>query len=354
MKILIVTDAWHPQVNGVVRTYEHICAELIKKGYKIKIIGPGQFPIRFPAPGYLEIELACLPYKRLQKMIDAYKPDYIHIAVEGPLGWAARRYCLNRNLPFTTSYHTQFPDYIAARVAKIFPFLAPRLHNIAARLIRRFHRPALSIMVSTETIAKRLKSWNFEPSIHQVTRGVDTTIFNPGPKTLFKNFKKPVALYVGRVAIEKNIEDFLEMPWDGSKVVVGQGPSFSRLKAQYPEVVFTGIQTGEALAAHYRSADVFVFPSRTDTFGIVIIEALACGLPVAAYEVPGPRDILVKPELGALGTGNLAITAEKALNAGKPDERADHVKKYYSWARAAEQFENAMMNSLTDAGARRC
>ena len=345
-KLLIISDAWHPQVNGVVRTYEHLGEELEKKGHTVKVIGPADFKFRLPTPGYQEIELALFPYGRLQKMIEAYAPDRIHISTEGPIGWAGRRYCLKHNRPFSTSYHTQFPDYVAKRVGKIFPFLYDWTHERAKNLVRRFHAPSKSMMVATDSLEETLKAWGFKNPMHRLTRGAKLDIFYPAKdesdKTEFKDLKAPVALYVGRIAVEKNIEAFLDMEWAGAKVIVGDGPAREELEAQYPDAHFIGSRTGTALAACYRSADLFVFPSRTDTFGMVIVEALASGLPVAAYNVTGPKDIIVKDFLGALDEDDLARAAQKAMNCGEPEQRAQHVREHHTWENAAKQYEDGL------------
>ncbi|MDE1468166.1 glycosyltransferase family 4 protein [Aurantiacibacter sp. D1-12] len=284
MKIAIITDAWHPQVNGVVRTLTSVTGELLRRGHAVQIISPGEFR-SIPAPSYPEIRLALTGARGVGKRLSAFAPDSIHIATEGPLGWAARRWCLRNRFPFTTAYHTQFPDYLARRTrlpAKLFwPF------------IRRFHGPAERIMVATPSIRKELRKQGLT-KLHHWSRGVDLATFHPdhAPPDFFFNLPRPIQLYVGRVAVEKNIEAFLGNDHPGSKVVVGDGPALTRLKAQFPDAHFIGKRTGPDLAACYAGADVFVFPSRTDTFGLVMIEALACGTPVAAYPVAGPRDVL--------------------------------------------------------------
>jgi glycosyltransferase involved in cell wall biosynthesis len=343
MKLLIVSDAWYPQVNGVVRTYEYIGAEMEKKGHEVRVIGPADFPLRIPMPGYSEIKLTLAPYRRLKKMIEDFGPDNIHIAVEGPLGWATRRYCIKYGRSFTSAYHTQFPDYLAKRVAGRIRPLYRFAHNAAKAMMRHFHAPASILMVATPSLEEALRAWGFTAPMQRLTRGATLDLFYPGEKTVFANLKRPVALYVGRVAIEKSIEDFLAMDWPGSKVVVGDGPSLESLKKKYPQAIFTGKKTGADLAAHYRSADVFVFPSRTDTFGIVLIEALACGLPVAAYNAIGPRDIITEPFLGTLHEHDLALAARHALNTGTPQERAAFVRALYTWENAASQFEAALI-----------
>lgn len=337
MKILIVSDAWQPQVNGVVRTYEGIIPELERAGHEIRVIGPSHFPLTMPMPSYPEIKLALFPYRLLSKMIAEFTPDAIHIATEGPLGRAARRYCLKNKLLFSTSYHTHFPDYVAKRLARHGSWFYSFVHKLARDDMRRFHAPSSALMIATQSLEDQLKGWGFTAPIYRLTRGVDLSLFHPGEKKLFKDLPRPIALYVGRVAIEKSIEDFLSMEWVGSKVVVGDGPDLEKLKAQYPHAVFTGVKTGADLAAHYRSTDVFVFPSRTDTFGIVLIEALASGLPVAAYDVTGPKDIITSPILGCLGE-NLSAAAAEALKHGTPEQRSAHVKNYYTWENAARQF----------------
>ncbi|MCB1592859.1 MAG: glycosyltransferase family 1 protein [Alphaproteobacteria bacterium] len=342
MKVLIISDAWHPQINGVVRTYEYLSQELKNLDVDVQVFGPAHFPATLPMPFYQEIRLALLPYKRLKRLIEEFAPDKIHIATEGPLGWAGRRYCLRHDFPFTTSYHTQFPDYIARRFAWLIPPLYRAAHQRAIAFIRKFHNASSTMMVSTASLEEQLRSWDITAPMKRLSRGVDTNLFKPGPKTLFANLKRPVALYVGRLAIEKNLEDFLNMPWGGSKVVVGDGPLRSRLTRDYPETLFTGSKQGRDLADHFRSADVFVFPSKTDTFGIVLIEAMACGLPVSAYNVMGPKDIVIRPELGALDDFSLEKAACLALERGDPQECIKYIKSNYVWKNAALQFLEAL------------
>lgn len=338
MKILVISDAWHPQLNGVVRTYEYLSEELVRMGHEIKVIGPGDFPLQMPMPGYAEIKLVLKPYARLKKAIEQWRPHHIHVATEGPLGIAARKYCVRGNLPFTTSYHTQFPHYVAKRAEAFLPFLHDFTFRHGKNFMRWFHTPSSALLVATQSLEDELRDWGFTMPIHRFSRGVHLDLFYPGPATLFQNLKRPVALYVGRIAIEKNLEDFLSMDWQGSKVLVGDGPSFSALSQKYPEAVFVGKKVGAELAEHYRSADVFAFPSRTDTFGIVLVEALACGLPVAAYNVIGPKDIITEPFLGALHPTDLTVAAREALTRGTPQERARYVKENYTWESAAHQF----------------
>jgi glycosyltransferase involved in cell wall biosynthesis len=344
MKLLIVSDAWHPQVNGVVRTYEYLQEELERMGHDVHIIGPSDFPSSIPMPGYSEIKLVITPYKTLKQHIESYQPDYIHVATEGPLGWATRRYCRKNNIDYTTAYHTQFPDYVAKRAAKHLKFLYSPAHHLAKQYIKTFHAHSKYVYVATPSLENQLRSWGFDMPFCRLSRGANLDIFYPDEKTLFHDLKKPVALYVGRVAIEKNIEAFLSMPWEGSKVVVGNGPSMNELKGKYPEAHFLGTKMGKDLAAHYRSADVFVFPSRTDTFGIVILEALACGLPVAGYNVTGPKDIITEQFLGALDEENLSRAAYKALENGTAEQRSTFVKKHYTWENMARQFLSCVNN----------
>lgn len=346
MKILIISDAWKPQVNGVVRTYEYLKDTLMAAGHDVKVIGPRDFSDHFSMPGYKEIELAPLCKKHLTKMIQAYDADTIHIATEGPIGWAARRYCIKHKVKFTSSYHTQFPEYAAKRVGNHFPFLQSITHQICVGLIKTFHAPSTALLVTTKSMADELQKWGIKTPIQNFTRGIDTDLFHPGEKTLFQDLPQPVALYVGRLAIEKSVEDFLKMEWSGSKIVVGHGPDSDMLRKKYPDVIFVGKKTGKELAEHYRSTDVFMFPSRTDTFGIVLIEALACGLPIAAHDVIGPRDVVTNPTLGALHE-DLSIAAHTALNQdGTAQGRYQHVIQNYSWEKAMEQFITASNQTL--------
>jgi len=342
IKVLIISDAWYPQVNGVVRTYEHLRDELETMGHAIEIIGPADFDLSMPMPFYPEIRLVISPYKRLRQMIEDYEPDKIHIATEGPLGWAGRKYCMQNSVPFTTSYHTQFPDYVAKRFAWLIPPLYSVVHRHAIRGVRHFHASSSTIYIATKSLEEQLRSWKFETPMVRLTRGVDLSIFHPGEKTKLTEYKGPIALYVGRIAIEKNLEAFLDMPWHGSKVLVGDGPARAGLEKRYKDAIFVGKKTGKELAEYYRSSDVFVFPSKTDTFGIVLIEALACGLPVAAYDVIGPKDIINQPELGVLDD-ELAKAANLALNIqASRESRAQHVRNTYSWDEAGKQFFDAL------------
>jgi glycosyltransferase involved in cell wall biosynthesis len=342
MKILIISDAWKPQINGVVRTYEDLCRVLSAQGHDPHVIGPADFPFRMAMPGYSEIELVIAPYKRLARMIEDYAPDAIHIATEGPLGCAAQRYCRKKGLKYSTCYHTHFPDYVAKRVGRFFPFLYNWARNHAIKKIKKFHDQSHALMVATQSLEDDLKEWNFIVPMHRLTRGVDMDVFKPGKGHDLSHMKSPIALYVGRVAIEKNLEDFLGMEWEGSKIVIGDGPAREELEAKYKDAHFVGKRFGEDLANYYRAADIFVFPSRTDTFGIVLIEALACGLPVAGYNVTGPKDIITQSHLGALHDHDLAEAAKEALiQKGTAQQLYDHVFEHYTWDVATTQFLEA-------------
>jgi glycosyltransferase involved in cell wall biosynthesis len=332
MRILVVTDAWHPQVNGVVRTLGTLREELERLGHEAVFVTPDQFR-SLPCPTYPEIRLAIRPGRRLARTIEANQPCAIHIATEGPLGWAARRYCLKRRLPFTTAYHTKFPEYIRAR------FRVPL--RLSYRMMRRFHAPSSAIMVATQTIQSELEKRGFS-RIRRWSRGVDTDLFRPrsadelrvlAPHLLA--LEKPIFLYVGRVAVEKNIQAFLRAPLKGSKVVVGDGPQLDDMRRRYPQVLFAGAKQGEELAAHYSAASVFVFPSRTDTFGLVLLEALASGVPVAAYPVPGPLDVIGGSPAGVLDL-DLATAAQAALSIPAEVCRAHALA--FSWEACTHQF----------------
>lgn len=342
MRIAIVTDAWLPQVNGVVRTLDTVRHELTEMGHTIEMFGPDRFRT-WPCPTYPEIRLALFPTRRLDGLLAAFAPEAIHIATEGPLGLAARRICLRRKLPFTTAYHTRFPEYVRAR------FLFPTAWTYA--IMRRFHAPSSAIMVSTQSIRDELAARGFR-NIRAWTRGVDLELFRPRPPGATPEDRdRPIWLCVGRVAVEKNIAAFLNLDLPGRKWVVGGGPLLPKFVARYPEVRFTGHQQGEQLAALYRAADVFVFPSRTDTFGLVLLEALASGLPIAAYPVPGPRDVVGDAPVGALND-DLRAAALQALDVDRTACRAHATR--YSWRRTAEVFlANLVPLAAPDAAWRR-
>jgi len=283
-----------------------------------------------PCPSYPEIRLALLPGHKLAKTITAFQPDAVHIATEGPLGMAARRYCMSRRLRFTTSYHTQFPQYLRSR----WPI--PTAWSYRALLW--FHGAATHCMVSTRTVREQLAERCFRNLVHW-QRGVDTELFQPRGKD-FLQLPRPIAAYVGRVAVEKNIDAFLGMPWSGSKVVIGDGPELPRLKSQYPDAVYAGFRFGEDLARHLGAADVMVFPSLTDTFGLVNLEAMACGVPVAAFPVAGPIDVVDDGVTGALDA-DLAQAARRALQISPQNCRDRALRS--SWESSSREFETNLV-----------
>jgi glycosyltransferase involved in cell wall biosynthesis len=324
MRIMIVTDAWHPQINGVVATLAHTATWLRRFGHELQTITPAGFP-SLPCPTYPEIRLSLLPYSAIARRFDAFVPHAVHIATEGPLGLAARRFCTGRGLRFTTSYHTQFPQYLRAR----FPI--PERLSYAA--LRRFHAPAQRCMVSTESLRRELAVRGFR-NLAIWRRGVDTELFRPRDKSAL-TLPRPIAAYVGRVAVEKNVGAFLAMPWQGSKVVIGDGPARTLLQRSHPDAQFLGFRVGEDLATLLAAADVMVFPSRTDTFGLVNLEAAACGVPVAAYPVTGPIDVIEDGVSGALDE-DLAAAARRALDL---DPRACRRRALqYDWETCSREF----------------
>ncbi|MFS0738810.1 glycosyltransferase family 1 protein [Sphingomonas sp. 1P06PA] len=330
MRILIATDAWTPQVNGVVRTLQATRVELTKLGHVVEIVAPDRFR-SVPCPTYPEIRLAAVRPARIAAMIEGFCADAIHIATEGPIGVAVRRFCMARGLPFTTAYHTQFPDYLARRTrlpAKIFwPY------------IRWFHGPARGVLASTPTIRRALTAHGLT-QVRPWGRGVDLAQFHAGVPAhpALAALPGPILLSVGRVAVEKNLEAFLRLDTPGTKVVVGDGPARSALAARYPNIMFLGALTGTALASAYAAADVFVFPSRTDTFGLVMIEALACGTPVAAYPVAGPIDVLA-PDVGVM-RDDLGQAIAAALRLDRSACIAHAAR--FGWAASAREFLDAL------------
>jgi glycosyltransferase involved in cell wall biosynthesis len=321
---MIVSDAWSPQINGVVITLGNTIRELERQGHKVATITPDGFH-SIPCPTYPEIRLALLPGKRVAERIEAFAPDALHIATEGPLGLAARRHCLRTRRAFSTAYHTQFPEYVHARTR--LPV------GISYRWMRWFHAPASALMVATPDIRRRLEARRFA-NLAMWSRGVDTELFHTAERPS-SDAPGPIFLYVGRVAVEKNIAAFLALDLPGIKWVVGDGPARAALERQFPAARFFGMKTGADLAWHYQQADVFVFPSRTDTFGLVMLEAMACGTPVAAYPVTGPIDV-VQPGVSGVLDHDLQRAALAALRLPRDAVRAQALGT--SWAAATAQF----------------
>lgn len=324
MRIAIVTDAWHPQTNGVVTSLRKTGEHLESMGHTVLFVTPEGFRT-IGLPTYRSIRLALFPGRRVAERLARFVPDAVHIATEGPLGLAARRWCLRNATRFTTSYHTQFPQYVRLR--------APVPVRWSYAFLRWFHGPAERTMVPTPAVQRELTRWGLS---HVViwSRGVDTELFRPRPRTLLSD-PRPIAMYVGRVAVEKNIEAFAELELPGTKYVVGDGPDREALARKYPGVRFTGFKFGDELAQYMAEADVFVFPSRTDTFGLVMLEAMACGVPVAAYPVTGPVDVVRDGETGALDE-DLGRAVARALTL---DGRA--ARRYaleHSWAVSTKEF----------------
>ena len=334
MKILIVTDAWYPQVNGVCRTLKNLGDELKKIGHQVEYIEPNQF-FTVPMPKYNEIKLSLNVWPRVGKLISKADADIIHIATEGPIGIFAKRYCVKNKLKFTTSYHTQFDKYLKL----YYPYLPIKL---AQKFLKGFHSKAEKILVTTQSMKDELQDIGFDKDKMVVwTRGANLGAFQK-PKKINLEYKRPIFLYVGRVSIEKNIRAFLDLELEGTKLVVGKGPDLDKLKKEYPEAIFKGERTNGELASYFASSDVFVFPSKTDTFGIVIIEALKCGLPVAAYPVAGPKDIFNGTNIGSLNND----LKKAALEALKSDRSAciEHAKKY-TWENCAKIFLNSAVSN---------
>jgi len=327
LRIALVTDAWYPQINGVVRTLARVKEELELLGHRLDVFAPHQFRT-LPCPTYPEIRLALLQGGRLRRRLAEADPHAIHIATEGPLGMAARRYCLGRGLPFTTSYHTRFPEYLSARL--------PVPAAWGYRVMRWFHRPSAGVMVATASLRDELAGRGFG-NLRAWSRGVDLELFRPRPdEPAPYDLPRPVFLFVGRVAVEKNIEAFLGLDLPGSKLVVGDGPQLPDLRRRFPGAHFAGARQGQDLARHYAAADAFVFPSLTDTFGLVLLEALASGLPVAAFPVTGPKDVIgPEPAAGVLDR-DLGRAALAALSLDRTRARA--YAQRFSWRATAELF----------------
>ena len=347
MKLLLVTDAWEPQVNGVVRTLGKVTDAMRAAGHEVEVVHPGLFRT-VPCPTYPEIRLALLPGRGIRRVADRFEPDALHIATEGPLGLAARRLCRKRHWPFTTSFHTRFPEYVQARCG------LPA--GVTYRAVRWFHGAAERMMVATPSVRAELEERGFT-NCADWTRGVDTELFRPREESVL-DLPRPIHACVGRVAVEKNLEAFLALDLPGSKLIVGDGPQRAELERKYPEACFTGAKFGEELARHFASADVFVFPSRTDTFGLVLLEAMASGLPVAAYPVPGPRDVLARmsPE-APVGCLDEDLGRACRVAAGLAPEACRAYALGFSWRACAEIFQghlapiDASVESFALAGA---
>lgn len=341
MRIAIATDAWVPQVNGVVRTLRMTVRELLARGHEVELLVPDQF-FTLPMPGYREIRLALAPRPGIRRTLDAFAPDVVHIVTEGPIGWAARRWSISRAVPFTTAFHTRFPDYAAVRTGLSPDWFWP--------LMRRFHAPSRAIFASTRRLIDELDGRGIAGG-RLWSRGIDGALFRPdgARHPALAALPRPLLLNVGRVAAEKNLEAFLAADVPGSKVVVGEGPALAEMKRRFPEAHFLGGLEGEALASAYRAADAFVFPSRTDTFGLVMIEALACGVPVAGFPVPGPLDIVGAHGRGpedalARPVGAVDEDLPKAIAAALRCARGEAAAYgcSFDWARCTDQFVDGL------------
>jgi glycosyltransferase involved in cell wall biosynthesis len=328
LKITIATDAWEPQTNGVVTTLKATIERLGRLGHEVRVISP-QGLLSIPAPSYPEIRLAIAPGFHIAREIKSFRPHAIHIPTEGPIGVAARRYCRRRGLPFTTSYHTRYPEYLNARW--------PIPISVSYAWLRRFHGAAARTFVASNSLRTQLSERGFQ-HLHQWQRGVDLQLFRPLTGKLpaeLEGMPRPIMAYMGRVAIEKNIDAFLRLELPGTKLIIGNGPARTELAARYPRALFIGFRYGDELAAMLSAADVFVFPSLTDTFGLAMIEALACGLPVAAFPVPGPIDVIERGVTGVLNEDlSAAIRSALLLDRQVCAERA----KAFTWEAATEQF----------------
>ena len=333
MRVLIATDAWHPQVNGVVRTLTSLAQTARALGVTVEFLTPEGFP-GFPLPTYPGLRLALPRPRQIAQRIEAAKPDAIHIATEGPVGYMVQRYCRGHGRPLTTSYTTRFPEYISARAP------IPQAWTYAA--LWRFHAAAAVTMVATQSLMTELGQRGFL-NLAMWTRGVDTNLFRPD-RAIELGFARPIFLTMGRLAVEKNLEAFLSLDLPGTKVVIGNGPQEMALKRRFPEAKFLGLLENVALAAHLAAADVFVFPSRTDTFGVVQLEALACGVPVAAFPVTGPKDVIGGQPVGVLNE-DLRVACLEALQISREGCRAFALSR--SWESSARQFIAHVQNAAT-------
>ena len=336
MRLLLVTDAWAPQINGVVVTLRNTIACLERWGHEVHVLSPEGLRT-VPMPTYPEIPLAVLPGRAVARRFGEVDPEAVHIATEGPLGAAARRYCLANGLAFTTAYHTCFPEYVQPR------FGVPLSWTYA--WLRRFHRPSSAVLVGTDTIRGLLEHRGFA-NVADWSRGVDLELFHPRPGR-FVDYERPVFAFVGRVAVEKNLPAFLRLDLPGTKLVVGDGPERAALARRFPRAVFVGAKTGAELASFYQRADAFVFPSRTDTFGLVLLEAMACGTPVAAFPVRGPIDVVTDPSAGILNE-DLGQAAMMALGLDRGDVR--RFAQRFSWERSTRQFAGHLVPARGAAG----
>jgi glycosyltransferase involved in cell wall biosynthesis len=324
LRIALISDAWHPQINGVVTTLANTGAALHRLGHTVELITPDLFRT-WPCPGYPDVGMAFLCGPKLRPMLKAFKPDALHLATESSIGFAARRFCREFGYRYTTSFHSRFPEYFKLRAG--VPLI------VTYTYLRWFHERSVRVMVSTESLRHELSRKGFK-NLALWSRGVDTELFRPRDKDFIRD-TRPIVMYAGRVAIEKNVDDFLKLDLPGTKYVIGDGPQRPELQQKYPAARFLGYQTGETLARYMAAADTVVFPSRNDTFGLVILEALACGVPVAAYPVQGPKDILTGERAGILDS-DLRQAALKALTLNPQDCRKFAMQ--YSWAHSARQF----------------
>jgi glycosyltransferase involved in cell wall biosynthesis len=337
LRILLVTDAWEPQVNGVVRTLKTTARELTAMGHEVRFLTPLDFRT-LPCPTYPEIRLSLFPRAGVNACIRGFDPDVLHIATEGPLGMAARRYALRHDFPFTTAYHTRFPEYVHARLR------LPLSWSYA--WLRRFHGKSKAVMAPTQVVVDDLVANGFE-NVRLWSRGVDADVFHPQPSKRLDS-APPIFLYVGRVAVEKNVEAFVNLDLPGSKWVVGDGPALAGIRARFPQVNYLGVLERDDLAKVYAAADVFVFPSKTDTFGLVLLEAMACGLPVAAYPVTGPRDVIGDSPAGVMHE-DLRTACLAALELRREDALAR--AGLFTWRAATEQFFGHLHPRKRDVGA---
>jgi glycosyltransferase involved in cell wall biosynthesis len=331
MRIAIVTNAWFPQVNGVVRTLNAVAGELVKFGHEVNIVSP-EGRRSMPMPFYPEIPLAFVTSRRLGRELTAIVPEAIYVATEGPLGWAARNWCARRKIPFSSGFHTRFADYLELRL----PF--PGLVALSWSILRKFHAPSRNVLVPTRSIAEDLEGRGFA-NIKTWTRGVDHSLFRPYTRNAL-DLPRPILLYVGRLAPEKNIEAFLSLDLPGTKLVIGDGPHRAELGRRFPDAVFFGYRFGEELARMIASADVFIFPSLTDTFGLVMLEAMACGTPIAAFDVPSPIDVVEEGVTGALDK-HLKLAVLRALELDR--DKVQEGSRRFTWERTAQIFVESLV-----------